>query len=146
MSTPATPEATFPILHASFYSEFEPWRKANKGYIYPGGVYKVIASSPVSRVLGIDQEGILYIGKGDMLSGNNRIGKLINAFNKTERKHEAGVRYIKLNYDLKFPISELRLHITLVEHPAKTEAELLDEYLTRFGELPPLNRQGGIQS
>jgi hypothetical protein len=146
MSTPVIPEATFPVLHSAFYSAFDPWHKANKGYSYKGGVYKVIASSPISRVLGIDQEGILYIGKGNMLSGNNRIGKLINAFNQTEAKHEAGVRYNKLNYHLKFPISEIRLLITLVEHPAKTEAELLNEYLTRFGELPPLNRQGGVQS
>lgn len=144
MTTTTPLEITLPALHDLFYELFDEWRKENKDYAHKGGVYTLYAEKNVNRVLGVDANGILYIGKGDILSYNNRIGLLINALSGGNQ-HEAGVRYNALGYRTDFPVKQLKVHIALVENPERIEAEKLNSYIKQFGELPPLNRLEGKQ-
>ena len=132
----------FPIEHQLFYDQFEPWRsQKNKEHEHKEGVYCLLAGKPVPRCLKEDMEGILYIGKGIVLSPQHRLGKLINAINATEAMHEAGLRYNNKLLTEKYPIAGMKLRVVLCEESRKVESELLANYVHEFGELPPLNRQ-----
>ena len=94
----------FPVKHQIFYLEFETWKKG----IPPrckdqNGIYKLLANQKIGRLIKDDDEGILYIGKGDILSSNSRVEKFINYINNTENRHDGGNRYnYKKIKELKF--------------------------------------------
>lgn len=143
----------FTVVHGAFYDAFEPWRKSLAHSPIQSGVYTLKSPIPVCRALEKDDEGVLYIGKGVILSPFHRLGNLINALNNTDSRHEAGVRYNKLrmandqgttpqpDYISKYPLNTLILRIEILEHPAVEEQNRLCTYLEKFGELPPLNRR-----
>jgi len=133
---------SFPAKHEEFYSKFEKWRKEKIKEILPsGGVYKLISNKEIGRFLKTDEEGVLYIGKGDILSNQSRVGKFVNAINEKEKRHGGGSRFnTKLIKD-SFPLKNSKIQIILTETPEKLEAEILKEYLEKFGELPPFNRR-----
>jgi len=145
----------FTVLHPTFYHAFEPWRKSLADYPIQSGVYTLRSSIPVCRALGKDDEGVLYIGKGLILSPLHRLGNLINALNNTDSRHDAGVRYNQkekaniqtiehyrdFGYSKKYPLNQMILRIELLEHPEVEEHKRLCAYLDKFGELPPLNRR-----
>lgn len=130
----------FSARHKEFYSEFDKWRKelSNKN-VPTEGIYILKANKSISRFLEIDNGGILYIGKGDILGINNRIGKFINAINQTERKHSGGIRFNEKAKE-KFPIDNCTVKIELNNDSLLRESQLLSKYKSEFGELPPLNR------
>lgn len=131
----------FPIIHEEFYESFKNWTKEMKLNNSPTeGVYTLKANKPIHRLLNIDESGILYIGKGIILSSSTRIGKLINALNQTEKRHDAGVRYNMDDFKNKFPLAELKLKVELINNSLELEKRKLKEYFDKFGELPPLNR------
>jgi len=132
---------TFGVIHPIFYKEFDVWLKEKgKEQCPKEGIYILCADKPIQRILGTDESGILYIGKGEILSSRTRIGKLINSINDKEQKHEAGNRYNEALYVRKFPLESLSLKIELVKNPRNVEKNKLTEYYQKFGELPPLNR------
>lgn len=131
-------EKIFPIEHKLFYLQFEEWKKTLSEYIKTKeGIYKVFTGKEICRFKNKDHEGILYIGKGVVFKSNNRIGKLINALNKTENnQHKGGVRMGEI---IKENIHTTKIKIQIVENAKEYETLLLNEYLTNFGELPPFN-------
>jgi hypothetical protein len=129
----------FSAVHKTFYEQFQLWRKeliADNN----NGVYQLIANKQVNRLLGTDEVGILYIGKGDILSNNSRVGKFINALNQTEEAHDGGNRFNFQKIKEKYPLANCKIRIILEKDAELLEAKLLDEYLRKFGELPPFNR------
>lgn len=131
----------FPTEHFHFYKLFDGWRKEHfKRNVPTSGVYILYMNKPINRLIGRDEKGILYIGKGAILEDNNRIGKLINAINDTEKRHDGGVRFNLQIIKEKYPIGEAEIKITLTNDPKEYEKDLLEDYLSKHGELPPLNR------
>lgn len=132
----------FPAEHHAFYLKFEKWRKemlaANQ---YPNGVYRLLSpKKKINRLIGTDEEGIMYIGKGDILSSSTRVGKFVNALKNTEQEHHGGSRYFTNLIKAQYPIEDLMIHIRLVKDPEGQEKKELKAYLDTFGELPPFNR------
>ena len=106
-----------------------------------GGVYVLKSNRPIGRLVKVDEEGVLYIGKGVILSNNNRLGKFVNSLNSTEKAHDGGDRInLKPVSDI-FKPKDLHIVVTLTEEPEKLESEKLNEYYQDFGELPPFNRR-----
>lgn len=120
----------------------ELWKKLSDK---KGGVYKIIAVRdgtiiPQNRFLGIDTNGILYIGKA-----TNYIDRVIGLVKSISPKykgssHICGRRY-KSNPNIakQFPFETLYLEIITTPEPEVTENKLLKDYFDRFGEAPPLN-------
>ena len=132
----------FSAVHNTFYKDFEVWRKdSEKDGLPISGVYKLVADKPIGRLLGDDNYGVLYIGKGVILSTASRVGKFINALNNTESRHNGGIRLNAPNILNKFPIENLKVEITLTESPEELESNLLHQYNEEFGEMPPFNRR-----
>lgn len=94
----------------------------------------------ISRVLGVDTEGVLYIGK--TAAGLGRIGDLVKSLSPTHKSegHHAGLRYAK-NPKLAqmFPFERLCVSFTPADYPAVAEREMIQDYFQKFGEVPPLN-------
>lgn len=132
---------SFPVAHTPFYHSFEPWRimQTKLDNTFQNGVYVVLAGKPIPRFLQEDDQGILYIGKGQVLQQQHRLGKLINALNETERMHSAGIRYNMEKIKKSFPLEQVSVRIKLCDNPRKIESELLQSYLEQYGELPPFN-------
>ena len=130
---------TLSALHELFYEELAKL-KDEVGEITDDGIYLLKNSGSVTRVLGHDNNGVLYIGQGQIFSNTgSRVGKLINAINGTDDKHVGGVRY--RNHLLnKFPLENLLVEIEFMKNSREGEIILLSKYLNEFGELPPLNR------
>lgn len=96
----------------------------------------------LSRLLAVDQEGILYIGttKGRTLS------ERLADFRKTVLPgykgsgHIAGRKYNKLpNLQKAFPQSTLAFSIRPCDDPPAEESKAIRDYINNFGEKPPLN-------
>ncbi|WP_295129102.1 hypothetical protein [uncultured Chitinophaga sp.] len=114
-------------------------------YVQKGGVYKIIAVRdgrrvPINRFLGTDNEGILYIGKAT--SFIDRVVNLKKSIspNYNGTGHICGRRY-KSNPSIAklFPYDILYTELIETDTPEKVEKRLLREYLTIYGEVPPLN-------
>jgi len=130
----------FPAKHKRFYDSYEKWRVIiKKETQIIDGVYILFAKRPIHRLIGADNQGILYIGKGAGIVDYKRIGNLINSINDTDKSHSGGVR---LNPDLKkiYPIREMKIEVQLTKHYEELERQLLKDYIEKYGELPPLNR------
>ena len=96
----------------------------------------------LSRLLGIDKQGILYIGttKGRTLS------ERLSDFRKTilpgykGSGHIAGRKYNKLPVLQKaFPYNTLAFSFRICDNPPSEEDKEIESYKQRFGEKPPLN-------
>lgn len=110
-----------------------------------GGVYHIRSFKDnkvikINRVLGIDNKGILYIGKSDNL--RERLRMLWRVLNpKLEATaHTFGKKYND-NKKLRFvfPLKTLYVSFEVAEEPKNLESELLDKYFIKFGEVPPFN-------
>ena len=132
----------FPAEHKDFYAKFDKWRKEMNDGINPqGGVYEYKANKKICRLLKDDGDGILYIGKGEILQYNNRIGKFVNSLNSTEDIHDGWNRFNMKPIMDKFPLKEAIIKVTLTDNPEQYERELLNDYYIEYGELPPFNRR-----
>ncbi|MGQ0829409.1 MAG: hypothetical protein ACT4ON_13555 [Bacteroidota bacterium] len=123
------------------------WEQIHARHNIKGGVYKIIAVKdgqrvPINRFLGIDKEGILYIGKAT--SYINRVISLKTSISPEYRGkgHICGRRY-KSNEKIAEYFSYDNLFIDLIqsETPEADEDTLLKTYFKEFGEAPPLNAQ-----
>ena len=112
-----------------------------------GGAYTLMCEGDngnpisVSRLLDIDNIGVLYIGMASNFS--NRLADLKKSIAPKygSSSLECGSRY-KSNEKIASTFSFKKLFICLVPSntPRETEAELMKKYESEFGELPPLNR------
>ncbi len=123
------------------------WDEIYTDFNETGGVYKVIwlkGTTPVTipRLLKKDEQGVLYIGKAQ--SFLNRVIDLKKSIlsNYKSDNHDFGKRYNKYAI-LKenILIDELFVELIFSDIPKITEAEELDKYYQKFGELPPFNFQ-----
>jgi hypothetical protein len=112
-----------------------------------GGVYRVhcFASEAVARALGEDTNGVPYIGRATLFTA--RVATLKKSISPDYRGkgHVCGRRYKNEWYAAfarRFPVCRLDVSFKPNADPAAAEAAALEAYARKFGELPPLNRQG----
>ena len=111
------------------------------------GVYQIRCAIngkpiPINRVKDTDKEGILYIGGTKSLRGRIRafwrgIHKKSGSFN-----HTAARTYVTYNYSEKFPMCCLEVRWAEIDDPRdalSVEKKLLDEYIEKYLDKPPLN-------
>jgi hypothetical protein len=94
---------------------------------------------PVSRILGVDESGILYIGKA---GSETRLANLLKsvASRYIGFGHAFGVRYkVDDRFLVRFPEANLIIELVPTSTPDATELEFLERYEASFGELPPFN-------
>ena len=103
------------------------------------GCYVIGIQKPISRMVGIDDDGILAIGESDNLS------RRLNQFYQTitgANSHSAGRRFYSLQLQQYFPPADLRVRwqSTQSKHDAlRLEAMTHLAYLHEHREMPPLN-------
>lgn len=117
------------------------WKRIpESGGIYFIYVYNNKLPIKVSRVLGIDNDGVLYIGKSENLRERLRmLWRVINPKLKATA-HTFGTKYNN-NKKLReaFPFKSLYVSYTITTEPKTLESELIDKYFLKFGEVPPFN-------
>jgi hypothetical protein len=98
---------------------------------------------PLSRMLGIDRDGLLSIGKTTSMESRRR--QFVSGMTRCYGHSEGNLLHLLLRYSR---LKEIVANATIVyqfvdastDKEAKSaEARLLKDYLIRFGELPPLN-------
>jgi hypothetical protein len=110
------------------------------------GVYHIYSLDPknkpkkLQRLIGKDEEGILYIGKSENLRERLRmLWRVLNPdLNATA--HTFGEKYntyqvLKSN----FPLNTLAIKFRCSNNAKELEIKLIDEYINIFGEVPPFN-------
>jgi hypothetical protein len=121
------------------------WDDINRDFKNGGGIYKLFSKregkiQPIHRFLGQDHNGTLYIGKA--ISYLDRVIGLKKTLDPTYKSspHICGRRYNK-NERIRaaFPYESLFIQLTGSDKPEDLEKELLLEYFSVFGEVPPLN-------
>lgn len=124
------------------------WNEINDDFQNKGGAYKLIFRSkgqikPIGRFLGIDKDGVLYIGKATCyLDRVIALKKTIDPKMKSA-SHICGRRYNKLEgVKAEYPYENLFIQLFQDDNPEEKELEFLNEYVNRFGEVPPLNANG----
>lgn len=134
------------VCHDLFYYEWENILRENNFPKKVSGIYKLIKFDKnnnrenINRLIDFDSQGIIYIGKSINLT--SRLGILINLLNRKSvtQKHIMGQRYI--HHELlqkRLLVENLKLEIEFCDNPREREIELIDEYLKKHGEIPPLN-------
>ncbi len=125
------------------------WQKIEKEFGSGGGIYilscldKDEAIIPISRFLGEDTEGILYIGMASCFLDRAIDLKKSLSPAHSSRAHECGVRHKSHEaISLHFPYHQLVLKLVGFANPRMAEIEALQAYVKKYGELPPLNRAG----
>ena len=94
---------------------------------------------PIDRVDGVDAEGLLYIGKTKNLRSRTRS---FWRYIKTEKsRHTAGYTYVFYDYERKFRPDQLEVRWMTVSQDEidKEETKLLDDYINKYLDRPPLN-------
>ena len=94
----------------------------------------------LDRVLGSDEEGLLYIGKSENLRERLRmLWRVLNPKLKATA-HTFGTKYNN-NKKLReaFPLNSLYVSFRITTKPKTLESELLDKYFSNYGEVPPFN-------
>lgn len=111
------------------------------------GVYKIFLfkdDKPITipRFLGKDESGLAYIGAAEKTSLEYRLTCFIASkdLTKKQNNHSGGIKIKKqtklldLTNDLVFMYKVL-----LTSNAKEKEREMLKNYITEFGEVPPLN-------
>lgn len=117
------------------------WKRIpESGGIYFIYGYKNKLPIKISRVLGIDNDGILYIGKSENLRERLRmLWRVLNPKLKATA-HTFGTKY---NFNIRlreaFPLKSLYVSYAISTEPHILESELLDKYFLQYGEVPPFN-------
>lgn len=90
--------------------------------------------------MGIDNDGILYIGKSDNLRERLRMLQRVLNPKLKATAHTFGTKYNdNKNLKIAFPLKTLFVSIEVAEEPKNLESKLLDKYFIKFGEVPPFN-------
>jgi hypothetical protein len=111
------------------------------------GVYILCATRggqavKIERLLGSDDSGILYIGQTSKQSLSDRVEMFKRVMNPNlNSTAHSGALNIKLYSKLREFVSDLDLlfEVRVSDEPKVLEASILHDYLSQFGELPPLN-------
>jgi hypothetical protein len=94
----------------------------------------------LNRVLGTDEEGVLYIGRSVNLRERLRMFWRVLDPKLKATAHTFGTKY---NDNKKlweaFPLKSLYVSYRITTEPKKLESELLDKYFSKYGEVPPFN-------
>lgn len=127
------------------------WHQIKDMYGSKGGVYKLHCYSDIdqlqimttNRLLGTDEDGVLYIGKA--ISFLDRVINLKKSISPEYKgsSHICGNRYKNDTYKnlrAKFTYSNLCVSFIESDNPEKDEKKEIEEYCKKFGEPPPLNR------
>lgn len=114
------------------------------------GVYQIRCVSPsgepikIHRAAGIDDEGILYIGVAWRRSIRARIKAFWDVIGEGKiRKHSGARTYVHYKFDKLYPKEMLEARWAVVENPRDVESALLEEYMEKYLDTPPLNLQSG---
>lgn len=105
------------------------------------GTYMIATDRPLNRAVGVDQEGILDVGKSKGLRGR------LQAFQRCSTTpdkggHNAGWRFAFYKMHRHFPLATLYIcwrPAATEDAAAREEGRLLDEYVCQHMESPPLN-------
>lgn len=110
-------------------------------------VYRVIAwdndsdkPKEITRVCGIDTEGIIDIGESK--TGRTRLNSFFQSTKDDRKGHLAGAIYFVFVFSEKFPIDSIKLEYLYAETKEYAEAiehMLLQNYRFKYMDLPPLN-------
>jgi len=94
---------------------------------------------PIARVDGVDENGLLYIGKAENL--RSRIKAFWRYIRSEKGQHTAGYTYVFYDYEKKFRPDQLEVRWMTVpeDEMDKEETRLLDEYINKYLDRPPLN-------
>ena len=110
------------------------------------GVYRIFSLDnndiprPMQRVLGIDNDGILYIGKSNNLNERLRMLWRVLQPNYLATGHTFGINYKSLQViQDAFPYDTLAIEFEENAEPAIFETALIETYRQIYGEVPPLN-------
>lgn len=110
------------------------------------GVYKIYFSEPINRIIGTDNNSLIYIGSTGTNNGlTKRIRDFFDSATNNTSTHSGGKFYylslrnhfgeandkLKFNYEIKNTDVDAK----------NSEAAQLKNYLNIYGELPPLNNQ-----
>ena len=110
------------------------------GGIYVIHLYDKEIPKKINRILGIDEEGILYMGKSENIRERLRmLFRVINPKLKTT-VHTLGSKYNanKLLRE-KFPLHSLCISYRISKDPKIFESKFLDICFAKFGEISPFN-------
>src|SRR5690606_20809380 len=117
----------------------------------PWACYILYQNEPISRLGGVDSDGVLYIGKADNLF--NRVSSLqqsvlCNCYNDEKAKIKGHQSLSKKVFRIQRFLNTSKMTIKVVVLPSYesimyAESYLLEYYVNQFGELPPLNGQYG---
>jgi len=120
------------------------WLFIKNAHKEAGGIYKVIAICdqkrvPINRFLGIDPDGVLYIGMGLSYRRIAALKKSISPDYKG-KQHICGRRY-KSNPNIAkvFPYETLFIEAVYSHNPKELEQTIIETYRSKYGEVPPLN-------
>lgn len=111
------------------------------------GVYQVRACDEkgvpiaISRSCGVDADGLLYVGEGQL---NGRLGLLQYLGQPNSKFHHQFIEtfeYYSLNRIGNRELTEVRW--AEVENCKQVEKELIDAYFKKFGDMPPGNLKLG---
>jgi hypothetical protein len=102
-------------------------------------------AKPIQRIFGIDQDGILFFGCTHKRTLKIRIkDEFCKSVKGGSAPHIEGKRYYNLDYARKgYPLASIRIGWRTDNNAEACEKDWLDKYEKEFGELPPLNYQGG---
>lgn len=107
------------------------------------GVYQVRATLKsgrpvhIHRACGVDDQGILYIGQGDL---ETRVGYLLNVHKDNPKcHHDFTSKFVKYGFDRICDREFLEFRWGQCDKPTIEERHLIEEYKKRFGDLPPGN-------
>ena len=121
------------------------WNDINEKFSENGGTYSLhwldgeLKPVKISRLFGIDEEGILYIGRA--ISFLDRIITLKKTLIYKSSGHIAGRRINSVKIILnKIPIDNLYVSLNQTDNSITDEKLLIKTYEENYGELPPLNR------
>lgn len=126
-------------------SDSKLWDDINWRFENRGGSYILFSKNdnevrPISRALGKDPSGTLYVGKADCFL--DRVINLKKSLspNYKSGNHICGRRYKKMEkFVSMFPFETLYVELTEHSNPEELERIRLENYVQEFGEVPPLN-------
>lgn len=136
--------STLTLPNDEFYKQISPKYFQNNGGVYVLRSYESDEITPISipRCLGNDSFGILYIGKASKFT--HRTGDLARAFEKKykQEKHDCAVRYnSNTAWNDIYPKKYLKISFFISDSPKDLESKFLESYISKYGEVPPLNSQ-----
>lgn len=110
------------------------------------GIYKIYSldenDNPrhLQRLLGIDEEGVLYIGKSENLNDRVRMLWRVLQPNYRATAHTFGMNYKSLQViQDEFPLDTLAIEFEENNMAKIYERSLIENYRQLYGEVPPLN-------